>query len=269
MIRRTMDAERLNVIANDPEIRPLLGGVGELDLTEILSCPANFALETEAGGFVFHCLERAQYEMHTLLTRAARGAKALELAAEALRYMFTQTDCVEIVTKVLELAAEALRYMFTQTDCVEIVTKVPATNKPADFMARRVGFRQTFVRRRAWDGETDLSFFVMNLDDWRGRDALVAIRGHDFHEMLAAAKFVAGSELPIHPDDEAHDRAAGASCMMAAAGQAHKAVWSYSRWARMAGYQTIELLGDAPPVIDVRDAILTVRGGELEILKCR
>jgi hypothetical protein len=159
--------------------------------------------------------------------------------------------------------------MFAATDCLEIVTKVPVTNRPADMMARRVGFREAFRRPGAWEDGSDIAYFALTLDDWRAKDEAALSEGRAFHAMLEAAKISAGSEGPTHPDDDAHDRAAGAAMMMARAGNYRKAVWSYCRWARFAGYQPIELVSEAPPVIDVQDALLTVQGGIVEVLTCR
>lgn len=244
-LRRTLDATFLNRVANDPSVRPHVGGVGELDLREQVARLANHALTNASGGFLFEYHEPGRYELHTLFLPAGRGAS------------------------VLRAAAEAFRYMFTRTDCVEIVTKVPASNAPADFMARRAGLQPIFQREAAWADGSTVTFFALSLDGWQARDPELVKAGRAFHDMLDDAKREAGSDHPSHPEDEAHNRAVGAASLMAQAGQHRKAVWSYNRWARFAGYQAIELLSDLPPVIDVRDAIITVAAGGLEVVQCR
>jgi hypothetical protein len=242
---RTMDPARLNAVANDPDVRPMLGGEGPVDLTPTIEDAANIALEFEHGGFVFHRLELGQYELHTLFLPQGRGQS------------------------VLLAAAEAFRYLFTATDCMEIVTRAPGSNRPADFMARRAGFEPIFTREKAWQDGSAITYFSLTFDNWRGRDPEIAAEGRVFHQTLEAAKSAAGSAREIHPDDDAHDRAAGAAVMMLKAGQHRKAVWTYSRWARLAGYEPVELVNEAPAIVDIRDAVITVRNGGLEVLKCR
>ena len=159
--------------------------------------------------------------------------------------------------------------MFIETDCLEIVTKVPQSNPAADFMARKCGFRPIFERDRAWQDGSAIRYFLLAFDDWRAQDNTLDSEGHAFHDIIEAAKRAKGSELPIHPDDDAHDRAAGAAVLMAKAGNPRKAVWAYNRWATLAGYQTVELLSEAPPVIDIQDAVLGLKDGQLEVLQCR
>lgn len=245
MIREERDPGFWNEIANHPTVRPWLGGEGDLDLSAVLANTLNEPLAGPHGGFLFIKHEVGRYELHTLIGSEGRGAS------------------------VLPLFAEAARRLFTKTDATEIVTKTPGSNRAAAIMARRAGFRPLFVRKAAWPDGSDLTFYVLTLDEWMQRDPTLAGEGHAFHEMLEAAKRQAGSQLPKHPDDPTHDRAAGAAALMAKAGQAAKAAWIYSRWACLAGYQTIELVQDEPPVIDVRDALVTVKDGTLEVLECR
>lgn len=245
-----MDASRLNAVASHPEVRPHIGlaSEGPLDFSATLANPNIVCLEVEHGAFVFdqHDPQQHQgrFELHTFLLPEGRG------------------------DGVLPAAAAAFRWMFTRTDCLELLTKVPATNKPAALMARRAGFVPIFKRVAAWEDGSDIDYFSMTLDAWRARDAEVLAEGQAFHAQLEAAKAAAGAEAPAHPDDEAHDRAVGAACLMAKAGNPAKACWTYNAWARFAGYQTAELLKAAPPVINVRDAVVTFTNNEMEILRC-
>jgi hypothetical protein len=245
LLSRTRDAGFLNEVANDDAVRPWLGGEGALDLTGTVGNDANVALINRHGGFVFICHDATRYELHTLFRPEGRGAG------------------------VLPAAEEAFRWLFVNTDCAEIMTKVPAGNRAADLMARRAGFTPIFTREAAWADGSAVTYFAMTFDAWRARDGALAAAGHDFHTLIETAKAAAGSALPTHPDDEVHDRAAGAAVLMALAGNAEKAVWLYNRWARFAGYQTIDLVSALPVVIDVRDALVTVQGEKLEVLQCR
>lgn len=244
-----MQATRLNELANHPAVRPHIGltAHGQIDCTETLSNPGVICLEVEHGAFVFDQLDPqhpSRFELHTFILPEGRGAA------------------------VLQAAAEAFRWMFTRTDCLELVTKVPASNKPAAFMARRAGFMSVFTRQAAWEDGSDVEYFAMTFDVWRQRDAAVHAEGRAFHAALELAKAAAGVAAPAHADDEAHDRAVGAACLIAKAGNPTKACWTYNGWARFAGYQTVELLRATPPVIDVRDAIITFQDNEVEILRC-
>lgn len=246
LIAENRDPTFWNAIANDPETRPLLGaGTEAVDLSPVLAECRNYALATEHGGFLFIKHEVGRYELHTLFSKEGRGRGVLPAFAEAARFMFTATDATEIVTKTAD------------------------SNRAASIMARRAGFRPTFTRPAAWHDGSDMTFYGLTLDEWMQRDPTLEAEGHAFHEMLEAAKRAKGSELPTHPDDPAHDRAAGAACLMAKAANAAKAAWIYSRWACLAGYQTIELIEDNPVVLDVRDALVTVTDGRLEVLECR
>ena len=244
MIRRTMDAALLNEVANDPDVRPWLGGApGPLDLTPIIENPANVALVAEHGGWLFQPVMPGCYEVHTLFRKAGRGRRFMAAAAQGFRYMFTETDALEILTK------------------------CPDDNLGARQASSALGFRERFRRESAWAPDVGISFRVFSVDDWFTRDAQCLEEGRTFHRMIEYAKGAARSALPIHLDDETHDRAVGAAILMAKAGQLSKGVGFYSRWAIFAGYATIEVVG--PNAIDVRDAIVEIRDGQLGVLKCR
>lgn len=247
-LRRTLDATRLNEVANHPDVRPWLGGEGPLDLSGMISDPANFAFENDHGGFVLHRLDADLYEAHSLFLPDGRGAG------------------------VRALAEEGFRFLFTATDCMEVVTKVPEGNAAAAALARCVGFVEGFRRGAAWQGPSGplaVSYQSLTFDRWRSRDPMAAERGHWFHDRLETTKANAGSDLVTHPDDAAHDRAAGAAVLMAMAGRGRKAVWTYNRWALFAGYAPIHLVSEAPLVIDVVDAVVQVAGEDMEVLLCR
>ena len=244
-VRRTLDAGLLNTVANHPEVRPAIGGAGEIDLSAVIGDPGNIALEAEHGGWVLHRHEPGTYELHTLFLPEGRGRGYFAAAAEALDFMFAASDAREIVTRV----------------------PVDATSgRPG---RRLVGFVERFRRETAWEGREAVSYQALDIDGWCARSASGLAAGRAFHDELELAKGLAGSARPAHPDDPAHDRAAGAAVLMARAGQARKAVWFYNRWARLAGYLAISLLNEAPVTIDVVDAVVGVRDGTMEVLKCR
>lgn len=243
MLRRTMDATFLNEVANHPVVRPWLGGEGPLDLTAAVENPANYALVTEHGGYLFHPLLPGVYEVHTMFLPSGHGSHQRRAAAEAFRYLFAITDCLEIVTK------------------------CPDDNAPARLASSALGFRERFRRADAWAPGVGVSYRVFSVDDWFVRSGACLLAGRDFHDTLESAKAAAGSPLDAHPQDEAHDRAVGAAALMIMGGQTTKGVAFYNRWAVFSGYQPIEVV--AQDVVDVVDAVVEARDGRMHVLLVR
>lgn len=252
MIRRTLDGTFLTSVANDPEVRPYIGaptadGFEELDLRPMIADPSNVTLVTEHGGWILQAVLPGVYELHTLFLPEGRGKPYFKAAKEALRYAFTSTDCLELLTR------------------------CPDDNAGARMAAALVGFRERFRRDHAWNvgtpSECGVSYQAFTIDDFIARDIRVREVGIEFHHALETAKAAAGSGLPVHPEDEAHDRVVGACYLMAQAGFVDKAVGIYGRWAAFAGYQPILKL--APNVLDVRDAIVEIKDNRMEVLLVR
>jgi hypothetical protein len=248
-IRRTLCARKFNAVANDPEVRPWIGGEGPLDLSAVIANPANYALEGAHGGWVFARHEAGVYELHTLIAPAGRGWAAMRgwRAAE--------------------------RYLFSATDAREIVTRVPAHNEAAAWAAQLCGFRERFSRKDAFRAHTgqlvDVSYRARTIDDWWPRDHEAHEAGRVFHAQIETAKALADSALPDHPEDATHDQAAGAACLMIGAGNPRKGVWFYNRWAALAGYPPIQMISEAPLTIDTGAGVFVeVRGGIMEVIQC-
>jgi hypothetical protein len=244
-VERTTDAARVAAVFNHPEVRPWAGkpDAGPLDFSDFLANLDNVALATDHACFLFKRDEPGRYELHTGIVPEGRGAA------------------------VIPAASAAFRWMFVHTDCVELVTQIAGSNRPADLMARRAGFKPIFTRKGGAEDGSDLTGFVLSLAFWPSLDPTLAEEGHALHVALEAAKEAAGSTAPVHPDDDAHDRAVGLSCLMAKAGNTAKAVWAYNRWARLAGYRQAQILPPPPPVLDIGDAHIRFTP-ELEILRC-
>jgi hypothetical protein len=237
MIRRTMTATFLNSVANDPTIRPMLGGGdAEIDLTQALLDPSNIALETEHGGWFLQHMSPGEYELHTMFRKEGRGATYYRDAREALRWVFTRTDCTEILTK------------------------CPDMNPGAKMAALQVGFRERFHREDAWPEGGGVGFYAFTIDDWFVRDAEGWKAGQWFHQQIELA---IGHES--HPDDIAHDRAAGCAVLMMRAGMISKGVAFYNRWARFAGYAQIAQVG--PTLVDIGTVVIDVDAALPETMK--
>ena len=248
-LKRSFDPAPFNEVANHQDVRPWLGGGdGPLDLSGLVSNPANFCFLSEVGGFIAHKLGEGRYEVHSLFKPEGRGGFAIQCAREGMAFMFLATDCSELVTK------------------------CPDGNGAALGLARIGGFQEQFRRERCWTFGVEtvgVSYQALPLQRWLMRDGECLKRGQWFHDKLEAAKRDVGSGLVVHEDDEAHDRYVGASVGMVLAGNPRKAVWAYNRWAVFAGYAPITLLSEAPPVIDVVDAVVAPNGGDMEVLLCR
>lgn len=248
-VRREFSAERINAVVNHSDVRPWVGGgSGPLDLTPLVADPANVLLMNEQGGVLFQKHEPGLYEAHTQFLPDGRGAQAVASVADALRWMFTRSDAVEIVTK------------------------VPAGNGGALGLVRAIHGRLLFVRDNVWPTAQDasaVSFYSLGIMDWAGKAPGLAESGHWFHEKLEGAKAATAGAAPLHDDDEAHDRYVGATVEMIAAGQVDKGLAFYNRWARFAGYGPVAAIAVNPLVIDIGDAILAVRGDDFDVLLCR
>jgi hypothetical protein len=243
VIRRTFDPALLNTVINHPEVRPWMApGDHALDVTPVVGNPANYALVTEGGGFLLHCLEPGLYEVHSQFLPEHRTH-----TREAMRAGF--------------------EYMFTRTDCVQIVTQVPDNNRAAQCLAKAARFRPMFHRKEGLLGPTE--YVGLTVDQWAQDNPKLEAEGERFHGLLEEAKKANGSELPAHGHDAAHERAVGAAVRMIKAGNAAKGVNFYNRWARFAGYAPITLISAQPVVIDVVDAVVGLADNDMEILSCR
>lgn len=236
-LHRTFDAARLNEVANHPDVRPFVGGEGELDLSSIVADPRNFALEVDGGGFIMQALERGIYEVHSLFLPEARGQTVTAMQ-------------------------DGMRFMFCHTDCFRLLTLVPTGNIAAAALARKGGFSKWFERSTG-------DYLALDLDAWIAGASWADAYGAEFHEKLEAAKHASGSSLPIHDDDPVHDRFVGMALAMARAGNAHKGIAAYNRWAAFAGYAPATLLSTTPVLVDVGDGLVTLDGERLEVVSCR
>lgn len=86
MIAPCRDPAIINSFANHPEIRPFIGGEGDLDLTSITIDP-NVALFGEHGGFCLSWTAPGTYEVHTMIVKQGRGRWALEAAREGIDHL--------------------------------------------------------------------------------------------------------------------------------------------------------------------------------------
>jgi hypothetical protein len=245
MIERTFDAAFFNRICNLPEVRPMLGGQGEIDVSAVVESPANYALRTEHGGFILSACGAGFYSVHTQFSAEGRGQHAVA----AMR--------------------AGLDFMFTRTDCMKIFSHCPDNNPAASALARAGGARPWF--RNELEPHFGSSQVVSwDLFDWIVKTPELEAEGEEFHAVSEAAMKQAKIELPAHPHDPIHNRAVGATVRMCRAGQVKKGVLSYNLWACAAGYPQARFISDEPPTIDAGMGMIVsmTPSGEMQVLQC-
>ncbi len=247
-VRRTMDTAYVNALANDPDVRPTLGGAGPLDCVSIVEDPAQVAFRGVAGGAILcQAIGAGRYDAHTLFRPDERGVAAFAAMRDA-------TD-----------------YMFARTDCTDVRTLVPEMHPGARVAARRTGFLELFACQIPWTHDTRIPAvcYSLTLDRWA---LVISTRtptiGAWFHAELEARKRRLTAHPPAHPPDPTHDRAVGAACLMIHGGQVAKGVAFYNTWAACARYAPITVLRTHPIILDIQDAILEVDADRLEVLRC-
>jgi hypothetical protein len=240
-IKRVYNAKRLNEIINDKSVFELVApfGVTEINISEEVSNVNNFCLlsdegpdENSSGGFlVLKTPIPFTYECHTQFLECGRGTFAYERALEAIRYMFCQTDCLEIWTK------------------------VPKFNVKALALCKAVGFELEFSRDEAWKRQSGtvcaLDYFTLRLSRWSTFDSDNLSQGQWFHKRLETL-----GVLTNHTDDFIHDRVVGASLNVLFNGQIEKALQLYNKWALMAQYEPLRLVTLCPLVVNIGNALL-------------
>jgi hypothetical protein len=240
MIHRTMNAELFNSICNHPEVRPYLGGEGPIDTTTVLSNSGNYGLFGEGGGFILVAGPAASFEVHS------------QFVPEGRKHSF-------------EAMRAGMDYMFTRTNALQLTTFLPDDNPAARGLALKGGFKEWFRRLNHPIGPGIQA--KIDIDDWIANAAELEPDGERFHDALEKAKAEAGSELAVHAHDPVHERYVGAASRMFSRGQCQKAQAIYNRWAENAGYAQIRLISESPPVVDAIDALVTLDGDHIHVLK--
>jgi hypothetical protein len=249
-IERETDAHRFNRIANDPAVDRFVRGYiqGRMDFTPAVANPNNVLLMGEHGGVLFHQFDPTLYEAHTIVLPEGRGAWTVAMVNAALHWMFTRTHAMEIFTK------------------------VPRGNKGALGLVRAIHGDRLFTRKDGWVMDLDpipADIYGLHVTDWLQHGPGLAERGAWFHRRLEAEYARHGRIERPHDDDSVHDRYVGAAVEMIFGGQPHKGVLLYNRWAVMAGYTPVQIVGGSPLTIDIRDAILIVRDNDFWVATCQ
>jgi len=103
-IERVFEAARANEIINHPAVRPYVAalGTGEIDLAPVAAHPDIFILLGDYGVFVLRRLMPGVLEVHTQVLPDGRGEWTDSFIQAGIRWIFTNTDAFEIVTRVPE-----------------------------------------------------------------------------------------------------------------------------------------------------------------------
>jgi len=250
--KRIFDAQPVNELCNSPDVRPYLGGYlnEPVDLTNIVANTNNVVLEMDGFVAIYVAIQPGLFEVHTQASKEARGSGLVVPAAKA-----------------------TLEHMFRKTNCIEGMTRVPKSNKAARALVEATGFRHQFEVANGWqvNGEVmPCDIYSITLTDWLNIGEHLETYGKEFHYHVVAACKVADVSREDHPDDEVHERMAGAAYMMIRNGHIGKAVLCYNRWAAMAGYMPISPISITPTIIHIGDMALLVKNdGSLEVVKCQ
>jgi hypothetical protein len=243
IIERSADRDRINAVANHPDVRGWVNPMPErdLDLGPAVADPANIMLSAGHGVMLFAYLQPGLYEVHTMVEPEGRGAWTLD---------FVNT---------------CLAWMFCQTGAIELMTRCPKGNLAAKALARTIHGSYQFTNQTGWmrDGQPiPADIYALSIQEWIRTAPSLEARGGWFHDRLEAEFARAGRKEPQHPEDTAHDRYVGAAVEMIFGGQLDKAVIFYNRWAAMAGYVPISLVSRDPVSIDIGNAIIVKSGDD-------
>lgn len=231
MLHRTFDPARLHAIVNHPSVLPHVSGAieGPLDLSPLVTNPANITLVDEHGAILFHRHQAGLYEVHTQVLKEGRGPWALTFAKECLTWLFCRSEALEVITR------------------------VPKGNYPALVLAKAVGMKPAMTVKDGWktkEGHVDAHILRLSIFDWiEAAPLAVTDRGKWVRNQWKGSPLI---------DDDA---VLGAAFEMMLHGQSTKAAIFMKRWAAMAGKNIeIEQMSANPVRFRIGDAIVVARG---------
>lgn len=204
-MRFSNNIKRLNDLCAHPRIKPYISPGIEVNFHEI---EPNVLLECEKGFFFFITLGTT-YEVHTI------GPPGIG-----------------------KYTIEAMRKIFTETDCLEIRTRVPVSNEPAARLSEKSGMRYLHTTKKSFIGE-DCYHYSITIDEWPMVDDECLRMGDKFHDIAPNT----------HEDCETHDRYVGASLMIAE-NKPLKSAAFYNKWALLTGYMPVRIESLDPLIID-------------------
>lgn len=242
-IERATSAERINAILNHPDVRPWVADVaeGKLDVSAQVADVGNVCLVGEHGAFFCFKFFPGTYEVHTQILPEGRGKWARDFAVAGAHYMFTETDCVEILTR------------------------VPEGHVSAAALSRAMGFRVQFSTppECLFRGKrVPCTIYALTLQDWSL--SVSEEQGAAFHEWLNQQVTVG---QPHDPDPD-HNRIVSIALDMIKGGQVMKGVIWYNRHAAACRHEPVALLSLDPVRVRFDAGILTMESGEIRFEPC-
>jgi hypothetical protein len=258
-VKRSYDAGDINPILNDPSVFPFvsLPEMETIDVTPQVADPRNVLLVAPGAALIFIQTEPCYYEVHTNFLKPDRAAQSADGSGPYVR----------------NVCLDAYRWMFTHTDCLEIVTRIPAHNRAATVFAPLAGWQKEFERTAVWPtrehGLVDMTFFSLRYDDWARKTPGLMESGRWFHQHLTAECARLGHTEDRHADEDCHDLYVGACVETIFGGQVEKAIILYNKWARFAGYGQIALVSKSPLLLDIGDALIHVVEETFRVVKCQ
>ncbi|MDE2020519.1 MAG: hypothetical protein KGJ13_09310 [Patescibacteria group bacterium] len=173
---------------------------------------------------------------------------------------------------VMEGSKQAFYMMFTQTDCVEILTHCPDGNVAAKAGARASGMRMDWIADGAYPNNghlVDCEIYSLKITDWILQSPFVEQIGVWFHKRLREIYESLGINLEEHSIDRNHNKVVGAAVAMIAAGQVYKGISIYNRWAVMSSHDPVFCISTNPIVISLGSVSLKMKNGEIEGELCQ
>lgn len=241
-LTRAIDPVFINALVRRPDVRAQIGAHDcELDFAPVIANPRHLILQNQDGASIAIWREPGLYEVNLLPSLTGERGDALAIALEAVRYVFANTDAVDVATS------------------------FPALNDGALWLARSAGFEEICRRLLAWplaDGtRTDTVHLTLSALRWTMTDPTLPEIGRTFRSEVEK---LAGQ--PRRPD-VTFDRFMGAFALLVRAGNIEKAAWLYQRnGVFICGYPEILLLGANPVVVDIAGAEFVIRDDGLDLL---
>lgn len=240
-IGRERHASRINKVINDPSIFDWVRGnhPGPLDMTPIIANPNNILLMGQYGGILFMQLQPGLYEAHTQVLPEGRGKWAVGMTQAALHWMFTRSDCFEVLSR------------------------CPQGNIAAKALIKRVNGQFEFTNKNGWvrnDLPIPADIYSWTIQAWARTAPGLEERGEWLQNYIAGEYKRLNKASIQYVDDPVFNRYSGMAAEMFLNKQAAKAVLLYNRWSKMAGYDNIDLMcTENPTAVRTQDAILMVR----------
>ena len=240
-IGRERHANRINKVVNDQAVFDWVRGnhPGPLDLTPVIANPANILLMGQYGGILFMHLQPGLYEAHTQVLPEGRGKWTVGMTRAALHWMFTRSDCFEVLSR------------------------CPQGNIAARALIKRVGGELEFTNQRGWvknDVVIPADIYSWTIQAWTRTAPGLEERGEWLQHAVAREYKRLNKAAIQYVDDKVFNRYSGMAAEMFMNKQAAKAVLLYNRWAKVAGYDNIDLMcAENPTAVRTQDAILMVR----------